>query len=68
MKMKKVVFRHLDKNDSVPFGQFLDNLSEETRNIFGPHPLNSEEAKNKSKTNNFVARNTTYKCQSDSFL
>ena len=41
-----IVFRPLTKDDSVPFGIFLDSLSEGTRKRFGPHPINSEEAKN----------------------
>lgn len=41
-----VIFRPLVRDDSVSFGIFLDSLSEETRKKFGPHPINSEEAKN----------------------
>lgn len=42
---EKIVFRPLVKNDSTAFGDFLSNLSEETRKRFGPHPLTSDEAK-----------------------
>lgn len=43
---EKLIFRPLVKNDCSAFGYFLDSLSEKARNRFGPHPLNSKEAKN----------------------
>lgn len=43
---EKIIFRPLVRNDYAAFGFFLDSLSEETRKKYGPHPLNSEEAKN----------------------
>ncbi len=43
---EKVVFRPLVRGDLLAFGQFLDNLSDETKSKFGPHPINSDEAKN----------------------
>jgi len=39
-----VVFRPLNEHDVLAFGRFMEELSEEIRRRFGPHPLNSEEA------------------------
>lgn len=46
LRGESFVFRPLVKNDSVPFGIFLDNLSEGTRSRFSPHPISPEEARN----------------------
>lgn len=43
---EKVLFRPLVKSDAIAFGRFLENLQEETRTKFGPHPLSIDEAKN----------------------
>ncbi len=42
---ERITIRPLVKNDASAFGIFLDNLSEETRSRFGPHPISSDEAK-----------------------
>ncbi|MBU0976198.1 MAG: GNAT family N-acetyltransferase [Patescibacteria group bacterium] len=39
-----IVFRPLEEGDAEAFGKFLTSLSEETKKLFGPHPLTKEEA------------------------
>lgn len=51
---EEIIFRPLIKEDFVPFGIFLDSLSEETKARFGPHPINSIEAKNICKNLNYL--------------
>ncbi len=46
LKTEKFILRPLVKADSTSFGVFLEGLSEKTRERYGPHPLNSKEAKN----------------------
>ena len=36
--------RLLNPADAESFGEFLDGLGPQSRNMFGPHPLNSDEA------------------------
>lgn len=39
-----LMFRELLENDKSELGIFFENLSEETRSRFGPHPLTKEQA------------------------
>jgi GNAT superfamily N-acetyltransferase len=41
---EKFVFRKLDHDDSVGLGLFFENLDDETKSRFGPHPLTREYA------------------------
>ncbi len=43
-RLGRLTLRPLRPCDSALFGQFLDGLGEHTRNMFGPHPLDSAEA------------------------
>ena len=43
---EKVIFRLLDSYDGEKLKMYFESLSETTKNLFGPHPLNKETAIN----------------------
>lgn len=43
-KLGNLVLREINNSDSEQLGKFFDRLLESTRKLYGPHPLNSEEA------------------------
>ncbi|MDD3647909.1 MAG: GNAT family N-acetyltransferase [Candidatus Dojkabacteria bacterium] len=41
---EEIIFRSLEEGDEINFGKFMAELSEDTKELFGPHPLTKEEA------------------------